>query len=73
MVTVIALSLITSPMWIDVARRLHDLVGRGVSNRDELIEGLYPDKTSALREAVSRMLRRYREFRKPKNPPGNAP
>ena len=72
-VTVIALSLITSPLWIDVARRLHDLAARGISKRDELIEGLYPEKASALREAAAAVLRRYREFRKPKEPPDDAP
>ncbi len=71
-VTVIALSLITSPLWIDVARRLHDLAGRGISNRDELIEGLYPEKASSLRDAGAMILRRYREFRKRRKPPDNA-
>ena len=71
-VTVIALSLIISPLWIDVARRLHDLAGRGISNRDELIEGLYPEEASSLRDAAATILRRYREFRKRRKPPDNA-
>ena len=71
-VTVIALSLITSPLWIDVARRLHRLAGQGVSNRDELIEGLYPEKASALRELAAQALRRYRKFRKRPEPPDDA-
>ncbi|MFP6730260.1 MAG: cation:proton antiporter [Alphaproteobacteria bacterium] len=72
-VTVIALSLITSPLWIDVARRLQDLVGAGVSNRDELIEGLYPDEASALRKVAAKTIERYRQYRKRRQgPPDNA-
>ena len=72
-VTVIALSLVISPLWIDVARRLHALVGAGISNRDELIEGLYPDKASVLREKAAKILQLYRKFRKRREPPDNAP
>ena len=75
-VTVIALSLIISPLWVDVARRLHAQVERGISNRDELIKGLYPEKASVLREKAAAMLRRYRQFRKRPGkhhePPDNA-
>ena len=75
-VTVIALSLIISPLWVDVARRLHALVERGISNRDELIKGLYPEKASVLREKAAAILQRYRQFRKRPGkhhePPDNA-
>ena len=77
-VTVIALSLIISPLWLDVARRLHDMAAAGISGLHELLGGLYPDEAAALRETAdgaargaargtarfaAAVRRTYREFR----------
>ena len=51
-VTVIALSLMISPLWLDAARRLNDMAAEGISNLNELLDGLYPGDAAALRETA---------------------
>ncbi|MFP6740406.1 MAG: cation:proton antiporter [Alphaproteobacteria bacterium] len=56
-VTIIALSLVISPLWLDVARRLHDLAAGGISSLNGLLKGLYPDETQVLRETAGEAAR----------------
>ena len=56
-VTVIALSLVISPLWLDVARRLHDMAAGGISSLNGLLKGLYPDETQVLRETAGEAAR----------------
>lgn len=48
-VTVIALSLIVSPIWLHFARQLHRMALAGVSDGDELLHGLYEGDARRLR------------------------
>ena len=48
-VTVIALSLIVSPIWLHFARQLQRLALAGVSDGDQLLHGLYEDDARRLR------------------------
>ncbi len=41
MVSVIALSLVTSPLWLVTARRLHNLASGGISSLGELLDQVY--------------------------------
>ncbi len=56
-VTVIALSLVISPLWLDLARRLHDMAAGGISSLNGLLKGLYPDETQVLRETAGEAAR----------------
>tara|TARA_Y100001970_G_scaffold294331_1_gene450716 strand:- start:16806 stop:18119 length:1314 start_codon:yes stop_codon:yes gene_type:complete len=47
-ISVIALSLIVSPIWLLTARRLQDLTSRGISDFNGLILRLYADEARAL-------------------------
>ena len=51
-VTIIALSLVISPLWLDVSRRLHGLAAGGISSLNGLLKGLYPDEAQVLRETA---------------------
>ncbi len=57
-VTVIALSLMISPVWLDSARRLHDLAATGILTLNELLRELYPDGTAVLRDTADTAARR---------------
>ena len=48
-VTVIALSLIVSPIWLHFARQLHRMALAGVSDGDQLLHGLYESDARRLR------------------------
>ena len=80
-VTVIALSLMISPVWLDSARRLHALAATGVSTFNELLRELYPDETAALRDTADTAARRSvrlavamrRKWRELRPRPGAAP
>lgn len=56
-VTVIALSLVISPLWLDVARRIHDMAAGGISSLNGLLKGLYPGETQVLRETAGEAAR----------------
>ncbi|MEE2980496.1 MAG: cation:proton antiporter [Pseudomonadota bacterium] len=56
-VTIIALSLVISPLWLDVARRLHDMAAGGISSLNGLLKGLYPGEAQALRETAGEAAR----------------
>jgi monovalent cation:H+ antiporter-2, CPA2 family len=56
-VTIIALSLVISPLWLDVARRLHDMAAGGISSLNGLLKGLYPDEAQVLRETAGEAAR----------------
>lgn len=47
-VTVIALSLVVSPLWLDAARRVQRLAQAGVSGGDELLRRLYGEEAEAV-------------------------
>ena len=50
-VTVIALSLIVSPLWFVAVRRLHRLAEAGISRGDELLFRLYGNEAAAFRSS----------------------
>ena len=56
-VTIIALSLVISPLWLDGARRLHDMAAGGISSLNGLLKGLYPDEAQVLRETAGEAAR----------------
>ncbi len=57
-ITIIALSLMISPLWLDAARRLHGLAATGISTANELLRGLYPDEAAVVRETAGSAARR---------------
>jgi len=56
-VTVIVLSLVISPLWLALARRMHALATTGISTLNELMTVLYPDETAAMRETADHAAR----------------
>lgn len=56
-VTVIVLSLVISPLWLDAARRIHALAATGISTWNELVAKLYPDEATILRETADQAAR----------------
>ncbi len=56
-VTVIVLSLVISPLWLDAARRIHALTATGISTWNELVAKLYPDEATVLRKTADRFAR----------------
>ena len=62
-VTVIALSLMISPLWLDAARRLNDMAAEGISNLNELLEGLYPSAARGTVRIADRLRRWYAKLR----------
>ncbi len=59
-VSVIALSLMVSPLWFETARRLHRLSQQGMSRFDDLLLNLYDEETRRLAEGSRRAARRTR-------------
>ena len=51
-VSVIALSLMISPLWLNVARRLHNLAATSIDTVNELFMTLYPDETAAVQQTA---------------------
>lgn len=47
-VTVIALSLVVSPLWLDAARRVHRLAKAGVLSGDDLLRRIYGEEAEAM-------------------------
>ena len=56
-VTVIALSLIVSPFWFHIARRLHRITAGGVSDGDQVLRVLYDGDVRRLRVRSERVRR----------------
>ena len=61
-ISVIALSLMISPLWLSVARRLDEFATAGIPTLKELLGKLYPRETAAVRQSTDVAVRRTQEM-----------
>ena len=62
-IAVIAVSLLTSPLWMSTIRRFHDIAHDGVSSLRAALGEVYSDELSELERASSRAWRLSRDWR----------
>ena len=61
-VSVIALSLMISPLWLDVARRLDEFATAGIPTLKELLGKVYPRETAAVKQTTDVAVQRTQEM-----------